>query len=609
MSDRLGFRCSRATATPERVQLPSIGSCPTSSTEELLEPRRARRTSLGSLSADSKTPPSAQSLRRKMLSIASLREKLPSSAVTVSLALASVIVLLLVKSLNEPNDNDPTKSKHRKVHRPDSTLPLLENTLHILRAARDGDMHDRTVEICAHFNGEPVLFRSIGMPDELVVSSPEAFEEVLKTQFSNFPKGSYMCENLRDLLGDGIFAADGERWVHQRKMASNLFTMRALRDSMTATIQRHALVLYAILQRTSDSGDTLDLCKLLNRFTIEAFAEIAFGVRMGCLDSDEEHPFQKAFDHALRALLLRFVRPGWFWKTQRWLGVGVEGELKNDMEVINATVLDIVEKALARHGDGGEDDGVTAAGSDIVSLFLASVGSSPNAGTRQFDPMYLRDIVVNFLIAGRDSTAQTLSWFFLNLTKNPRVERRIRIEIAERLHKAGGEATAPTNSAMQDVGQLVYLEAALKETLRLHPPVPMVPKYVVEDTTLADGTFVKGDSMIVLATYAMARMQRVWGADAAEFKPERWIDSATGKLVSVSSYKFASFNAGPRLCLGMNLAMLEMKLVVAGLLSKFHLEVQDPEKATFDVSLTLPVKGSLDVKVSGASFMGSPDFA
>ncbi|KAF4137751.1 Cytochrome P450 [Phytophthora infestans] len=169
------------------------------------------------------------------------------------------------------------------------------------------------------------------MPDELVVSTPEAVEDVLKGQFNNFPKGSYMCENLKDLLGDGIFAADGEKWVHQRKTASNLFTMRALRDTMTATIQRHAVVLFEILQRASDSGKTLDLFRLLNRFTFEAFAEIGFGVRMGCLDSDEEHPFQKAFDHAQRALLLRFVRPGWFWKTQRWLGVGEEGKLKTTL--------------------------------------------------------------------------------------------------------------------------------------------------------------------------------------------------------------------------------------------------------------------------------------
>ncbi|KAL4133395.1 hypothetical protein PRIC2_003713 [Phytophthora ramorum] len=536
-----------------------------------------------------------------MLSISSLREK-----AIVGVLLVSAVVFL-VKSRSEPSGSGSIDPQ-RKVHRPDSTLPLLENTLDILQAARDGDIHDRTVRACRGFKGEPVLIRSIGLPDKLVVSTPEAFDDVLKTQFNNFPKGSYMCENLRDLLGDGIFVADGDQWAHQRKTASNLFTMRALRDSMTVVIQRHAVVLYDILQRASDNKETLDLFRLFNRFTIEAFAEIGFGVHMGCLDSDEEHPFQKAFDRAQRALLLRFVRPGWFWKTQQWLSVGAEGRLKQDIEVINATVLEIVEKALAKRSTVSNDE-IGDEDKNIVTLFLDSVGGFASADSQQPDPMHLRDIVVNFLIAGRDTTAQTLSWFFLNLTKNSDVEAAIRDEIAEKLPKGGRNATTSATATMQDVSQLVYLEAALKETLRLHPPVPMAPKYVVEDTTLSDGTFVKGKSMIVLATYVMARMQEVWGPDAEVFKPERWIDAATGKLVNVSAYKFASFNAGPRLCLGVNLAMLEMKLVVAGLLSKFHVEVLNPEDVTYELSLTLPVKGPLNVKVSPAKLPTSPDFA
>ncbi|KAL4158237.1 hypothetical protein PRNP1_004016 [Phytophthora ramorum] len=390
-----------------------------------------------------------------MLSISSLREK-----AIVGVLLVSAVVFL-VKSRSGPSGSGSIDPQ-RKVHRPDSTLPLLENTLDILQAARDGDIHDRTVRACRGFKGEPVLIRSIGLPDKLVVSTPEAFEDVLKTQFNNFPKGSYMCENLRDLLGDGVFVADGDQWVHQRKTASNLFTMRALRDSMTAVIQRHAVVLYDILQRASDNKETLDLFRLFNRFTIEAFAEIGFGVHMGCLDSDEEHPFQKAFDRAQRALLLR--------------------RLKEDIEVINATVLDIVEKALAKRSTVS-NDGIGDEDKNIVTLFLDNVGGFASADSQQPDPMHLRDIVVNFLIAGRDTTAQTLSWFFLNLTKNSDVEAAIRDEIAEKLPKGGRNATTSATATMQDVSQLVYLEAALKETLRLHPPVPMAPKYVLHYPT------------------------------------------------------------------------------------------------------------------------------
>jgi cytochrome P450 len=477
-----------------------------------------------------------------------------------------------------------------KGHRPESTLPLLGNTLDLLRHGRRGDMHHFHTQLGKQFNAEPVIIRGMGLPPTILFFTPRAYEEVLKTEFDNFIKGPLMCDNVKDLLGSGIFATNGDQWLHQRKTASNLFTSRALRESMTAIIQRQAAVLYAILQRSSDKKRPVDLFKLFNRFTIEAFAEIGFGVRMGCLDSDNEHPFQKAFDSAQRVLVLRFSRPRWFWKAQRWLGAGVEGQLKRDIEVIDTTVLDLVNQALATRSSRGGVKNDYKREKDIVSLFLDSCRNEA-----AFDPKQLRDIIVNFLIAGRDTTAQALSWFFLELSQNPHAETAIRSEITEKLSGGGVD---PANPTMQDVSQLVYLEAALKEALRLHPSVPVEPKYAVQDTTLSDGTFIPAGSAICLATYAMARMTQVWGPDAEEFKPERWIDTATGKLLTVSTFKFASFNAGPRMCLGINLAMLEMKLVVVGVLTRFHLEVLKPADVTYDLSLTLPVRGALNVKVS-----------
>uniref|UniRef100_K3WMJ4 Cytochrome P450 n=1 Tax=Globisporangium ultimum (strain ATCC 200006 / CBS 805.95 / DAOM BR144) TaxID=431595 RepID=K3WMJ4_GLOUD len=81
--------------------------------------------------------------------------------------------------------------------------------------------------------------------------------------------------------------------------------------------------------------------------------------------------------------------------------------------------------------------------------------------------------------------------------------------------------------------------------------------------------------------------------NAKEYKPERWIDPETGKIKSVSAYKFPTFNAGPRICLGMNLALMEIKIVAASLLSKFHLELVPDQDIKYDFSLTLPIKGRL----------------
>jgi cytochrome P450 len=497
----------------------------------------------------------------------------------------------------------------RTVHALPTTLPILLNTWDLMRNL--SRIHEWNTDNCLHFGGEPFVLRALGQPDMTNVCTPQAVEDVLKHQFDAFPKGSHMNDNVRDLLGHGIFAVDGDRWVHQRKTASRLFTMRALRESMTAAIRKHAAVLHAILDRHATSGKPVDLFRLFNRFTIEAFAEIGFGIHMGCLDSEREHPFQTAFDGAQRALACRFTRPSWFWKAQRLLGVGVEGELQRNIRVIDATVLDIIAKSLEhRHGRSSDKSSTkedeAAVPADIVSLFLDTMDTSPGvhdamkSGEQDqdaaFDPRYLRDIVVNFLIAGRDTTAQALSWFFYNVGRNPEVESKIVAELRAKVpHLFDGADRAPT---MEQAGELVYLEAALRETLRLFPSVPFVNKKAARDVVLSDGTFIAGGSIVGIPMYAMGRLPFVWGEDAAQFKPERWIDAASGRIAAVSASKFVAFNAGPRTCLGMNLALLEMKLVAAGLLARLHAELVAPDAVTFGFSLTLPVKGDLLATIS-----------
>eukprot|EP00644_Phytophthora_capsici_P002765 jgi/Phyca11/124947/e_gw1.55.146.1 len=513
-----------------------------------------------------------------------------SSSVAVAVVTGLVVFPLAWRLLST---NDGTKSQHgtRKVVRPSTTKPFLGNTLDVI-----GNIpirHDWIASLCEEAKGEPVLLQSLGTPDMTLLSTPEAFEDVFKNQFDNFPKGAKKGEYLRELLGEGIFAVDHEKWYRQRKTASNLFSMRALRDSMTSIIQRHLVVLERIFHRAAETKDSIDMFRLLNRFTMEAFTEIGFGVQLNCLDADKEHPFQTAFDRSQQSLALRFLRPSWFWKTQRLLSIGAEGQVKRDMNVINSTIFDIVTQTLDHRAmDTKEHE---KRDKDIVSLFLDDLKKTGNADESHFDPTYLRDIVVNFIIAGRDTTAQALSWLFYCLSQNPEVETKIRAEIHAKLPKLSNGQCSPS---MDDVSELIYVEAALRETLRLYPSVPIVSKQAVHDAVLSDGTFIKAGAMAGLPMYALGRMPHVWGPDAAQFKPERWLDSQSGKLISVSAYKFVAFNAGPRLCLGKNLAMLEMKLIVASLLSKYHVQLENPENVTYAISVTLPIKGQLNAKIS-----------
>ncbi|KAE9047891.1 hypothetical protein PR003_g13680 [Phytophthora rubi] len=165
---------------------------------------------------------------------------------------------------------------------------------------------------------------------------------------------------------------------------------------------------------------------------------------------------------------------------------------------------------------------------------------------------------MNFLLAGSETTSFSLSWVIVNLNRYPDVLAKLRAEFREKLPGLmTGEIDAPT-----------------------------------------DGTFVPLGCGVMVPLYAAARMKDVWGEDADEYKPERWIDPETGKLKHVSSFKFVSFIAGPRQCIGMRFALLQMRIAIAVLFSRFDLKtVEDPFEITYDIAFTLPVEGPLNVSV------------
>jgi fatty acid omega-hydroxylase len=494
---------------------------------------------------------------------------------------------------------DEKERKFWSIPKPPFTLPFLKNTIetafHLER------VHDWFFNYSLYFKGKPWRWGCLGRPDAIVFSSVEAFEDIEKCQFENFEKGYYFNGNMEDLAGHGIFAVDGDQWVHQRKIASNLFTLRTLRDYMATAVRFHAAQLSKMIRKSIELDTPLDLFKVFNRFTIETFVEIAFGVQLECMEREKDHPFQAAFDSAQQAIFLRFFKPIWLWKLERFLRIGTEYRLRKSVEVIDTFVYKIISEALQMNE---KKNGDTAAHkrNTLISLFLNGSSTQKdgedNDGSKQaeINPKELRDIVLNFILAGRDTTAQALSWFFVSLSRHPSVEEKIRKELHAKLPGLfDGSLEFPN---MQQCGDLVYLEAALKETLRLYPSVPLNIRLCVKDTTLSDGTFIKSGTVVAIPSYGLARMTSVWGPDASEYKPERWIDEKTGKLKMISSFQFNSFHAGPRMCLGINLAMMEMKIVTSGLLSKYHFDILNKKQITYGYSLTLPIKGALMTKVT-----------
>lgn len=272
------------------------------------------------------------------------------------------------------------------------------------------------------------------------------------------------------------------------------------------------------------------------------------------------------------------------WKVQKILNVGAEGRLKQSIATVHKFADEIIRLRM------GEKDG-SRKGEDLLSRFIA---------TEEASPEFLRDIVISFILAGRDTTSAALSWFFWILSSRIDVKEKIIKEI-ETVRSRSEDKMAVFG--FEELKEMQYLHAAITEVMRLYPPVPVDTKACLNDDVLPDGTRMKKGWFISYHTYAMGRMESVWGEDCNEYKPERWLENEKGEggvgvCRSESAFKFPVFHAGPRMCLGKEMAYIQMKSIAASVMERFEVVAVEKEKIPEHVlSLTLRMKHGLPVSV------------
>ncbi|XP_066375493.1 cytochrome P450 704C1-like isoform X1 [Miscanthus floridulus] len=422
---------------------------------------------------------------------------------------------------------------------------------------------------------------------ELLTSDPEVIEHILKTSFSKYSKGDFSTQIMKDLFGNGIFATDGEKWRHQRKLASHEFSTRVLRDFSSGVFRINAAKLTEKISSAAANRTSIDMQDLLMKTTMDSIFKVGFGFELNTLSGSDEPSiqFSKAFDDANFLVFHRYVDI--FWKLKRFLSIGSEAKLKRDIEIIENFVIQLIHQKREQMKNGRDHK----AREDIVTRFILASEEDPET----MNDCYLRDIVLNFLIAGKDTTANTLTWFFYMLCKNPVVQDKVALEINESLEWAKEDNSIENFTERLNesaIENMHYLHAAITETLRLYPAVALDGKMADEDDTLPNGyRVVKGDGVNYMI-YAMGRMTYLWGKDAEEFKPERWL--VNGVFQQESPYKFPAFNAGPRICLGKEFAYRQMKIMAATLLHFFRFKLEDESKEpTYKVMFTLHIDKGL----------------
>ncbi|XP_022640896.1 alkane hydroxylase MAH1-like [Vigna radiata var. radiata] len=437
-------------------------------------------------------------------------------------------------------------------------------------------------------------------------------QHTLCKNFDNYVKG----HDFRDIFepfGDGFVTADYETWKYIRTLLHSLMKQPRLKAFVDQTVQKKILTsLLPILDHAQQLGRVVDLQDVLLRFTFDNIFLTTVGHDPKCLSIDfPVVAVGKAFRVSEKSIFYRHTVPKTVWKFQRWLQIGQEKKMTEACRTIDEFIYSFIESKREELGKCTEDE-MNEAPSDLLTALMTEHGG------REHDDKFVRDFAFNFLVAGRGSMASALTWFFWLLIKHPIVEAKILEEIRDNfkanekknddcghgfdeeyhnLHdqeqylKVSGKVLG-----MEEVKKLVYLHAALCESLRLFPPLPIQRKQAVKADTLPSGHRVNANTMIMLSFYAMGRCEEIWGKDCLEFKPERWI-SEKGEIVNVASYKFIAFNAGPRTCLGKESSLLQMKMLTAAMFWKYRFQVVEGHVVSPSRSFGLSMKNGLKVRI------------
>ncbi|ETO24901.1 hypothetical protein RFI_12256 [Reticulomyxa filosa] len=224
---------------------------------------------------------------------------------------------------------------------------------------------------------------------------------------------------------------------------------------------------------------------------------------------------------------------------------------------------------------------------DLISLFLNEEVSSKE----KLSEKELRDIAINFIIAGRDTTASLLTWTCYELSLYPEIQDNILNELKSVVGITNDKDLAKLEGlTFEHISKLTYLEAVLLEALRLHPSVPTMLRFAQEDIKMPGGEIIRKGDGIVIFSFALARLEKLW-PNPLEFNPKRFLDCKEPH----PAYYYPFFNVQPRLCLGKHVALMEAKIAIAKIIVKYHLKLKQGQKFTPVFSATLQLKEGMEM--------------
>ncbi|XP_042513210.1 cytochrome P450 736A117-like [Macadamia integrifolia] len=439
-------------------------------------------------------------------------------------------------------------------------LPIIGN-LHQL-----GSLPHRGLHSLAQSHG-PLMLLHFGSKPTLVVSSPDAAREILKTHdliFSSRPDSSFprrLLYNHKDIA----FAPYGEYWRQVRKICVlQLLSMKSV-QSFQPVREEETKAMIKNIQKSCSSlpsfSALVDLSEVLLSLTNDITCRVALGKKYGGEEGCGKR-FKKMIDEFV--YLLGVFNVGDFITWLGWVNyvIGLEERVEKNFAEIDSFLDQVIEDHIhgkrKKNGDHNDADG---GGQDFVDFLLRVQQDETAEITLGRD--HLKGIIMDMFSAGTETTSTLLEWTMARLLKHPEVMNEVQKEI-RRVASATGRAYIIED----DIEEMHYLKAVIKETLRLHPPGPLlIPRESTKDAKIK-GYDIPAKTTVIINAWAIGRDPASWD-DPEEFKPKRFCNDTSSIDFKGHDFQLIPFGAGRRGCPGTHFASAVVELALANLLHKF----------------------------------------
>ena len=408
--------------------------------------------------------------------------------------------------------------------------------------------------------GDVVRF-AMGPKTIYFFNHPDHAKHVLSDHATNFHKGMGLAEARRGILGDGLLTSEDEHWKRQRRIIAPAFRRDRLAGFTSVVTDAGEALVGRLNARV---GGTVDLAEEMVQLTMSVLGKTLLSADLSPLRMLGP-AFEVAQDQAMFEMVTLGALPRWLPIPRNYRFRRARAQLEEAVEVL----------VSSRAYTGGHD------GTDLLSLLATAYADEPDARTRW---RVLRDELVTILLAGHETTASTLSWAWYLLSRHPEVAQALRAEAREVL----GDRT-PTH---EDLVRLPFTTTVIQETMRLYPPVwGLTRKSVAADEI--SGYRIPAGADVMICTYTLHRHPGFW-PEPNEFRPERF---ATAAAATTHRYAYIPFGAGPRVCVGSHLGMMEATLIAAMVARDFRFEIPANVRPEPEAMLSLRVRGGLPVRV------------